>query len=284
MLFLLNYCMVIGKLRKTISENREPDKYTGDQTRQDQDISKPMAIKDEIRKENLKLKDMPFKKKVSYIWDYYKFPIIGLIAASIFLCTFIKDYRQNRRPVYLDAILINSDLAYGYDNPLTDDYIEYAGVDTEAYNLTIDSSIVITENSYDQMTMANVQKVFAMYSAGELDVVIAPEPTADEYGAIGAHMDLTGLLTDEFKKELEDKGFGIYYTTEYEEDENGAQKPVGTYPAGIYINNSEYLKRLGNGGAYATQIAAGRKPVFTITATSTRTDNALKLLRMITGK
>ena len=55
--------MVIGKLRKTISENREPDKYTGDQTRQDQDISKPMAIKDEIKKENLKLKDMPFKKK-----------------------------------------------------------------------------------------------------------------------------------------------------------------------------------------------------------------------------
>ena len=65
MLFLLNYCMVIGKLRKTISENREPDKYTGDQTRQDKDISKPMAIKDEIRKENLKLKDVPFKKKVS---------------------------------------------------------------------------------------------------------------------------------------------------------------------------------------------------------------------------
>ena len=242
-----------------------------------------MAIKDEIRKENIKIKDMPLKKKISYIRDYYKFPIIGGIAALIFLVTFVRDYRQNNRPKYLDAILINSDLAYSYDESLKEDFIKYAGVDTETYNLVIDSSITISEDSYDQMTMANMQKVVAMYTAGELDVVIGPEPIMDEYGAMGAHMDLSGILTDELKKKLADKGYDIFYTTEYEEDENGETKAIGTYPAGVYIGSSEYLAGLGSSGAYAAQIEAGKKPVFTITATCTRTDNALQLLYMITG-
>lgn len=226
---------------------------------------------------------MPLKKKAAYIWDYYKFPIIGVIAGLIFLVTFIKDYRLSHRPLYLDAVLINSDLAYSYDESLKNDFIKYAGVDTVTYNLTIDTSPVITENSYDQMTMANVQKIFAMYTAGELDVVIGPETVIDEYGEMGAHMDLTAVLSDELKKQLEDKGYELYYTTEYEEDDNGESKPVATYPAGIYIGNSDYLAGLGNGGAYASELEAGRKPIFTITATCKRTDNALKLLSMITG-
>ena len=226
---------------------------------------------------------MSFKKKAGYIWDYYKFPIIGFIAVLIFLITFIRDYRLNSRPLYLDALLINSDLAYSYDESLKNDFISYAGIDTKTYNLTIDTSPVIEEGSYDQMTVANTQKVFAMYTAGNLDVVIAPEPIADEYGAMGAHMDLGGILTDELKEALADKGYKLYYTTEYEEDENGESRPVGTYPAGIYVDSSDYLKGLGTDGAFASQILAGNKPVFTITATCKRVDNALKLLYMITG-
>ena len=82
-----------------------------------------MALKDEINRETVKLKDMPFKKKVSYIWEYYKFHIIGVIAAIVFLCVFIRDLRINKRPVYLDVVILNSDIAYRDDNPMMDDYI-----------------------------------------------------------------------------------------------------------------------------------------------------------------
>ena len=242
-----------------------------------------MALKDEIKQENIKIKDMPLKKKAKYIWDYYKFPILGVLVGLFLLGTFIRDYRINSRPIYLDAILINSDLAYSPEDGLKEDFIRYASVDTDTYNLMIDSSIIIDKENYDQMSVANAQKVLAMYTAGDMDVIIGPESIIDEYGAMGAHMDLEGIMSDELKKDLETKGFSLYYTTEYEEDENGETTPIGTYPAGIYLENSDYLKGLGERGAYATLTESGQKPVFTITATSKRSDNALQLLKMIAG-
>ena len=52
-----------------------------------------MALQDEINKETRKLKDMPPKKKAEYIWEYYKFHIIGGIAAIILISIFIRDWR-----------------------------------------------------------------------------------------------------------------------------------------------------------------------------------------------
>ena len=241
-----------------------------------------MAIKDEIKQESIKLKDMPPKKKAEYIWEYYKIPIIGVIAAIIFIVTFTRDYRINKRPYFLDAIVINSDIAYSADNYLLDDYIKYAGVDTKTYNIAVDTSIYIDEEKYDQMTMANSQKVMALFSAGELDVVMGPDSIMDQYGRMEAFMDLKEVLDDERIKELEDAGFEMYYTTVYEEDDNGNLKPEGTYLAGVYLDSSKYLKSL-EGGVFKTVEESGKRPVFAIAARSQRVENALKFLSMMTG-
>ncbi len=242
-----------------------------------------MAIKDEIKKESVKLKDMTPKKKAEYIWEYYKIPIIGVIAAIIFIVTFTRDYRINKRPYFLDAIVINSDIAYSADNYLLNDFIKYAHVDTKTYNIAVDTSIYIDEEKFDQMTMANSQKVMALFSAGELDVVMGPDSIMDQYGRMEAFMDIKEVLDDERIKELEDAGFEIYYTTVYEEDENGELKPESTYPAGVYLDGSKYLGSL-EGGVFNTVEQSGKRPVFAITASSQRVDNALKFLSMMTGK
>ncbi len=242
-----------------------------------------MALRDEIKRENIKIKDMSFKKKIEYIWEYYKVHIISITAAIIFICVFVQEYKENKRPLYLDVILINSDIAYEDTNYIKDDFIKYSDIDIETYNLTIDPTPVISETQNDQMTIANIQKVMAMYAAGDLDVVIGPDSIINGYGAVGAHMDLTSVLDNDLKKTLTDKGYEIYYTTVYEEDENGNQQAIETYPAGVYLDNSEYLNNLSTIGAYKTQKDAGKRPVFTITSGSSRTEHALELLKMITG-
>ena len=243
-----------------------------------------MALRDEIRQENTKLKDMPFKKKVEYIWEYYKFHIIGVIAAVVFIAIFIRDWRENRKPMSVDAILINSDVAYEGSDLIKNDYIKYAGVDTTTFNTAIDTSIIISEGSTDQMTMANTQKIMALYAAGSLDAVIGPDSVMDGYGAIGACMDLNDVLSPSMISELEDKGCEMYYTTVYETDDNGKEQPVATYLAGVYLDNSPYLNNMVPGGAYATQKEEGHRPVFTLASCATRIDGALKLLWMLTEK
>ena len=39
------------------------------------------TLKDSFREEKRKLKDMNFRDKLWYIWEYYKIPIIGVIVA-----------------------------------------------------------------------------------------------------------------------------------------------------------------------------------------------------------
>ena len=241
-----------------------------------------MAIKDEIKQESVKLKDMPPKKKAEYIWEYYKIPIIGVIAVIVFIVTFTHDYRKNKRPYFLDAIVINSDIAYSAENYLQEDLIKYADVDTDAYNIAVDTSILIDEEKFDQMTMANSQKVMALFAAGELDVVMGPDSIMDTYGKMGTFMDLTDVLKDDRIRALEDAGYEMYYTTVYEEDDKGEQVPVETYLAGVYLDKSKYLESLEE-GAFRTAADSGKRPVFAITAMSSRVDNSLKFLSMLTG-
>lgn len=241
-----------------------------------------MALKDEIKRENVKIKDMPFKKKAEYIWEYYKIPIIGLLAAVIFIVTFVRDYRINKRPYYLDAIVINSDLAYSATNYLQDDYVKYAGVDTDTYNIAFDTSILIDEDKFDQMTMANSQKVMALFAAGELDVVMGPDSLMDRYGRMGSFMNLDPVISADLKKRLSDAGYEIYYATVYEDDDEGNSVPTDTYPAGVYLDKSAYLASLEE-GAFKTANDAGKRPVFALAASSQRVENAMKLLSMMTG-
>lgn len=240
-----------------------------------------MAIKDEIKKESVKLKDMPPKKKAEYIWEYYKIPIIIVVAAVFFIVTFIRDYRINKRPYFIDAILINSDIGYSADNYILNDFIKYAGVDTETYNIAVDTTISIDEEKLDQMSMANSQKVMALFAAGELDVVMGPDSIMDQYGGMDAFMDLSGVLSEDKVKSLKDAGYEMYYATVYEDDENGKPQPVNTYLAGVYLDNSRYLASLEE-GAFRSVKESGRRPVFAIAARSVRVENSLKLLSMLT--
>lgn len=239
-----------------------------------------MALRDEINQETKKLKDMPPKKKAEYIWEYYKFHIIGTIAAVILICVFIRDYRENRKPVFLDMAVINSDMAYSEENLISDDYVKYADIDTSVYNLSIDTGFVISESGMDQMSLANSEKLMAMFAAGSIDLLLGPDDLINEYGAMSAYMNIEDILTPDMREQLESKGYELYYTTVYEEDANGKLSPADTYLAGVYLDNSEYLN---NAGAYVTQKDSGKRVVLAFAHSVKNTDNALLMLKMLAG-
>ncbi len=239
-----------------------------------------MALQDEINKETRKLKDMPPKKKAEYIWEYYKFHIIGSIAAIILISIFIRDWRENRKPVYLDMIVINSDIAYSEGNALRDDYIKYAGIDMGTYNLSIDTGFVISESGMDQMSLANTEKIMALFAAGSVDLLLGPDNMIDEYGAMNAYKNIEDILTPELRKKLEDKGYELYYTTVYEEDDSGKPVPTEKFLAGVYLDGSEYLNK---NSVFNSQKDAGRRIVLAFAHSVKNTDNALKMLEMLTG-
>ena len=50
-----------------------------------------MAMRDEVREQQNKLKGKTFKEKLDYFWDYYKVHTIVLVFSIVVISVFVKD-------------------------------------------------------------------------------------------------------------------------------------------------------------------------------------------------
>lgn len=228
-----------------------------------------MALHDEIRQEQKKVKDMSLKGKIKYFWDYYKIHTIVGILVIIGIVVFVRDYVKNNRPMYLDAIMVNTILDYNDPKGIDDDFAEYANVDRETYNLSIETGVSINMEFNDEMTMATVQKIMALFQAKSLDLLIAPEDIIDYYASNDPYANIHQFLTDDQIKLLEDNGYPIYY---------GADEGVVT-PAGFYIGKSEYLKNKSEFGTFMEDA----NPVFAFAFCNNNPEASVQFLSMLTG-
>ncbi len=227
-----------------------------------------MALKDEIREEQKKVKDRPLSGKIKYIWDYYKIHIIVGIFVVIFLAVFVKDWINNSKPVYLNVVALNTVLDYNSDFDPEADLAAYAGIDPEEERVVFDTSMRIDLESNTQIGMASEQKILALFTAEEIDVMMAPEAIANFYAKEDAFVDIRTYLSDAEIKALSDRGYPVYYAT----------CEGQTIPAGFYLNNSAYLKRISEHGTFIPEDNA----VITFTYCNKHPEASLQLLRMIT--
>ena len=86
---------------------------------------------------------------------------------------------------------------------------------------------------------------------------------------------------------LSDNGYEFYYTalknTSVDNNGNSIEEKGEPFIAGIYLDNSDYLSKLGGYGAYSSQLKSGKRVIFTIAETAVNIDNAVMFLNMITG-
>lgn len=242
-----------------------------------------MGINDEIKDQTKKMKDMTFKQKVAYIWEYYKFWILGGIVFIIFVVTLTGDIIDSKRPYYLNGMMLNSNLAYDDTVNLDEMFAAEMGVDMEKMQLFIDKDMKIpTDGSYDQMTMAYQTKLVSGYAAGELDVVIGPIAAMATSANVDAYADLTKILPQSLLDELEDRGYEFYYFTPSEDDlEEESIKEGEPYVGGIYMDSCRLLYDIGQYGAYDTPTNEDERVIFTIPVNAPRPENAIKFLEFL---
>ena len=169
-----------------------------------------MSIIEEIREQQKKsLKNMSRKEKLAYFWDYYKIHtgvvIIVLALVSVFTYQFVtsKDYA-------FYATLINvrfNDTNYELSELWAEEFLEYAQIDSDKYQVAIDTSITMsTDSQYD---IANQEKMLAMMQAGIISAIVADTEAFETYAQNEYFYDLESLLTAE---ELEKYASYLYYT------------------------------------------------------------------------
>ena len=191
------------------------------------------SVREEIKEQNAKVAEMPFKKRMQHFWYYYKIPffiILGLIALGVYLFLHYTFFAE--KPHALSVYALNSSYAATFTEeekaPLNDfmnTFAQAEGIDLKKYSVYVDTGTVInmeTKNTFDLATDMNV------VSNGEnhnIDLIMGSPELVDYYvpndfydGTIDNH------LPADFYEYLLESDCIYYYT-----DADGSKYAMGIY-------------------------------------------------------
>ncbi|WP_394524887.1 hypothetical protein [Lacrimispora sp. JR3] len=225
------------------------------------------TLKDRLREEKKKLKQMNLKDKLWYIWEYYKFPIISVIVAVFLVISIGSAVYNNRFETALNCVILNSRVTSQTTVP--EDYFDkefrqYIKL-PEDTKIEVDHSMTLTfdESAMSDFTYAELAKLSAMISSKELDVIIGRKDSIDHFGQMGGFTDLTQLLTPQEYEKVKDR---IYFVTVEETGEKVA--------GGILLDEKDFTKRTG---------LSIDQPILSVMTNSTHKDTAAALIRYMFG-
>lgn len=174
-------------------------------------------------------KAMSTTKKLEYVWDYYRFHILGIIILVITFGSIVHHYATIKTSV-LDMVFLN---AYPLEEDMApfDDFLEQQGYNPKDYEVYVTTSLsyVLTEESYQEDYYTN-QGLSAMFATGELDIFVTPHQVFHDFASYGYVSDLRHFFTEE---ELTALGDMVIYTTLLETGE--------TFPSGLNMEGNPWF-------------------------------------------
>lgn len=175
-----------------------------------------MALRDELQKEKKKLSRLSFGGKLQYIFDYYKFWILGVVVL-IGLVWSVGSTILHNKPTGFYAMLLNAggtDLSGQADEAAGAAFAEAAGLDDEKQKIIVDTSASFNPNDQSQFSMAQNAKIAALYQSHDIDVMVADPGVFTYYALNGSFVDLRDVLDDETLAVYEDAG-QVYYIDQH---------------------------------------------------------------------
>lgn len=196
-----------------------------------------MALMDEFKEEREKLKEQPLKKKASYFWTYYKWYVLGSLLAVIILVTVVREIVTSKDTV-LYSVAING-YPMGEENIFENAFMEYAGFNKDKEEIFINTTLRMSDDSYDASSMDATQFMMVYIAASDLDVCIMDPPPFEHYTYGGIYMDLRTCLSEEMLASLSGK---LYYMDNAVYEEIDALERDGKYEAVAEVKLPDPLK------------------------------------------
>lgn len=250
-----------------------------------------MPVMDEFREEREALKNGTPKQKLSYFWLYYKWYVIGGVAAIFLLVTLIHDIVTQKEDAFL-GVFVNAWPQEGSEEYLQE-FAENAGINAEKYSVSADSSLYYNEGTMDETSMAAIQKLAVYVAAGEIDVMVSDPDTTRRYANGETFADLREVLSEEqlekyepyfyyidmkvvadveehFDEHIMEEDYVPVYPDPTKPEE--MEQPV---PVGVYISDcQEFLDRY---------IFSDETVILGIIINSQHQDNAIAFLEYVFG-
>lgn len=212
-----------------------------------------------VQTEKEKLHDLTGKKRITYLWEYYRIHALVTIAvvglASYIIYGIVTPDIETKLYVAIVNNSIDDQVLTDYAGKMT----EYLQLNPEKENVLINSSFYF--NSTPDYSMNMKQILTTMVSAQEIDVFIAPESEFKTHAYYGFFDKLSEQLPTDLYSAMTDR----FYLSDLEDN---PEKSV----YGIYLTDTDLFKNNArNDDPYVLGIIANSK----------HKNNAIELIRYL---
>jgi hypothetical protein len=150
-------------------------------------------IKDSDRKERDKLREMNFKEKLDHIWEYYKFFIIGFVAAAGIIISVIYSIVLNPSPE--PALFISWHAGFATNSQIDDlkELLEDHLIAEDLNEEVVISQLFFDENNPETLMIGH-HRAAAMIAAGGIDLFTLDDELLEVYSSSGFLLPLESIL------------------------------------------------------------------------------------------
>lgn len=183
-------------------------------------------MKAEAKQEVRKLKEMSWRDRFWYIWEYYKWHIVG-IGLILCVCSIIWTSIYNSTLVTkLYCVIINNPTPQLENlTVLTTDFAQTMEFGKKEL-VYAESMVLPTDGSFDEMAMASQVKLSAIMASRELDIIISDDAIFRKYAKEDSLLDLETALPADLLDAVRDRL--IYAQTESGQEHAYAIDVAGT--------------------------------------------------------
>lgn len=227
-------------------------------------MSNSNSLREEIKKENKKMKDMTFSQKTEHIWEYYKVHIIAVIVVIAVVVSMVVMFNINHYKTVFTTLVIDGYMD-GFDDHsdmLTTDFTQYLGVNGTSERVLFNNNFSLIQRDGDQDAYYSQEKIIAMAATRSIDGYMCERDYVDFFSDDDELFltDLTTVLTAEELQTISSADALVYYTTA-----NGEKIPFAVDLSNTHIKTDTDL--------YMDD------PCYGIVTTSPNVENAVKFIR-----
>lgn len=228
------------------------------------------------------LKSLPGKKKLQYIWDYYKLPL-ALICILLYVIIYVSYRHFTYKEPVLYTALVNVNAGETLTAQLDQGFLDAAGINASQNRLYLYSGLFLTDDessSYHEYTYASRMKILAAIDGEQLDVVLMDKEAFDAFSQNGYLYRIDELLQEEAPDLYEELQPFIVENTFIAEDNSFEMQfddsvtysaVTEEYPMGLELSQAELIRQAG----FEDTVYFG------IVANSPRIDTALDYLQYL---
>lgn len=165
-----------------------------------------MAAMDEFKTERELVKNAPFKKKLEYFWEYYKWQTMIGILVVLFICGYIHTIVTDTENVLMGIMINTYSTEDGVTDSLKEGYYEKYDIDSSKYDVVFDNTRTYSVSGKAGVSTSNDEArsiILSKTGSGQLDFMTGDLESMTDLAYSDLFVDLREILTEEQLKEYE---------------------------------------------------------------------------------